>query len=180
MNVRIVAGIFGGRIIDAPDRTSTHVMSERGRNALFNSLGSVVEGATVLDAFAGSGSLGFEAMSRGAVRAVFVEKDRIAAKIIQKNIDTLGVSNNCKIIRAGVASWIETTQESGFDVILVDPPYNDPQFSTVQQIFRLLKPGGRMVLSHSGRGEVPILDGIVVVDNRSYGNLHLTSFRRDT
>jgi len=178
MNVRIISGLYGGRIIDAPDRRSTHAMSERARNALFNSIASELEGARVLDAFAGSGSLGIEALSRGASYTVFIEKDRIAAKIIQKNLDLLKIQDG-KVIKTSVSNWLETSDEELFDVILADPPYHDPQFSTVTRLFGLLKPGALMVLSHSGKGEVPSKTGVVVVDNRSYGNLNLTLYRRD-
>jgi len=179
MNVRVIAGKYGGRVLDAPDRRSTHAMSERARNALFNSIGSELEGATVLDAFAGSGSLGIEALSRGAAAATFVERDRIAAKIIQKNLDLLGI-DNASVIKTTVSNWLETSDQPAFDVILADPPYHDPQFSTVSRLFGLLKPGALMVLSHPGKGEVPSKTGVVVVDNRSYGNLNLTLYRRDT
>ena len=178
MNVRIISGSFGGRIIDAPGRSTTHAMSERARNAMFNSLGDHVLNKVVLDAFAGSGSLGIEALSRGAKSAVFVEKDRIAAKIIQKNIETLGISNQSKVVRAGVSSWIDTSAHEQFDLIFADPPYRDMQLSTVVKLFALLKVGGTMVLSHPGNGEVPNQHGIVVVDNRSYGSLHLTYFQK--
>ncbi len=178
MNVRIISGLYGGRIIDAPDRRSTHAMSERARNALFNSIAAELDGAHVLDAFAGSGSLGIEALSRGASRAVFVEKDRIAAKIIQKNLGLLQITSG-KVIKTTVSNWLETSESELFDIILADPPYHDPQFSTVKRLFGLLKPGALMVLSHSGKGEVPSKTGVVVVDNRSYGNLNLTLYRRD-
>ena len=178
MNVRIISGKFGGRTIDAPGRTTTHAMSERARNAMFNSLGDYVRDKTVLDAFAGSGSLGIEALSRGAKHAVFVEKDRIAAKIIQKNVETLGITDLSKVVQAGVSSWIDTSGHGQFDLILADPPYTDMQLSTVVKLFALLKVGGTMVLSHPGNGEVPNQHGIVVVDNRSYGSLHLTYFQK--
>lgn len=179
MIVRIIAGTLGGRKIDAPDRVTTHAMSERARNAIFNSLGSEIQKARVLDAFAGSGSIGIEALSRGASEAVFVERDRIACKIIAKNLTSLDLEERSKLIRTSVSNWLETAEPEPFDVIFVDPPYTDPQFSTVRRLFGLLKPGALMVLSHSGKGEVPLQDGIVVVDNRSYGNLHLTFFRLD-
>ncbi|HRJ06320.1 MAG TPA: 16S rRNA (guanine(966)-N(2))-methyltransferase RsmD [Candidatus Saccharibacteria bacterium] len=179
MNVRIIAGEHGGRIIDAPGRSSTHAMSERARNAIFNSIGSEVEGATVLDLFAGSGSLALEALSRGADSATLIEKDRIAAKIIQKNIVMLGVEEKAKVIKATVFNWLQTTEAGPFDIIFADPPYHDTQFSTIAQAFRLLKPGALMVLSHPGKGEVPSKTGVVVVDNRSYGNMNLTFYRRD-
>lgn len=178
MNVRVIAGIYGGRILDAPDRHSTHAMSERARNALFNSIASELPGARVLDAFAGSGSLGIEAMSRGAHEVTFIEKDRIAAKIIQKNVDLLGIDNS-KVIKTTVGNWISTADPEGFDIIFADPPYNDVQFSTVEKLLGLLKPSALMVLSHPGKGEVPSRTGVVVVDNRSYGNLNLTLYRRD-
>lgn len=179
MIVRLIAGTYGGRKLDAPDRRSTHAMGERVRGALFNSLGAVVQDAVVLDAFAGSGSLGLEALSRGAAHCTFIEKDRIAAKIITKNCELLRVQSSTKVVGAGLASWIDTNQDAQFDLIFADPPYHDEQFSTVKKLFGLLKPGALMVLSHSGKGEVPVQTGIVVVDNRSYGNAHLTYFRRD-
>ena len=180
MIVRIIAGEFGGRKIDAPDRSSTHAMSERVRGALFNSLAAEVSGARVLDAFAGSGSIGIEALSRGARQAVFVEKDRIASSIISKNITRLGLKDRTLVAHASVAKWASvshTKKAEKFDIIFADPPYHDTQFSTVTRLFGLLKPNGLMVLSHPGRGEVPIQAGIVVVDNRSYGNAYLTFFR---
>ena len=178
MNVRVIAGMYGGRTIDAPGRDTTHAMSERARNALFNSIREELPGARVLDAFAGSGSLGIEAMSRGAHEAVFIEKDRIAAKIIQKNIDMLTIPN-CKVIKTTVSNWLDTKEQEKFDIIFADPPYSDTQFSTVGRLFGLLKPGALMVLSHPGKGEVPSKTGVVVVDNRSYGNLNLTFYRLD-
>ena len=170
--------MYGKRMLDAPDRRSTHAMSERARGALFNIISSDLPGARVLDAFAGSGALGIEAMSRGADGVIFVEKDKIAAKIIQKNIDMLEVPNTT-VVKRTVSNWIESVDVSTFDVIFADPPYHDPQFSTVERLLGLLKPGALMVLSHPGKGEVPSKTGVVVVDNRSYGNLNFTFYRRE-
>ena len=178
MNVRVIAGKYGGRVLDAPDRITTHAMSERARNGLFNSIAAEIPGARVLDAFAGSGSLGIEAMSRGAHEVIFIEKDRIAAKIIQKNVDLLKI-RQAKVIKATAGGWMTTSKHQEFDIIFADPPYNDLQLSTVTKLLGLLKPGALMVLSHPGKGEVSSKTGVVVVDNRSYGNLHLTLYRRD-
>ncbi len=177
MNLRIISGRFGGRIIKAPDGKKTHPMSERVRNALFNSLGAVTEGAIVLDAFAGTGALGIEALSRGADFVTFIERDRIAQKVIEENTESLGISKNAKIIKAGAAAWIDTYDGPKFDLIFADPPYHDMQFSTVLKLMGLLKPGALMVLSHPGRSESPTRPGVVVVDNRSYGDAALTYFR---
>ena len=177
MNVRIIAGKYGGRIIDGSSSDKTHPMSERIRNAMFNKIGDELEGAKVLDAFAGSGSLGLEALSRGAASAVFVDRDRIAQKIIEKNIFTLKVEGQSQLIQANVSSWMNTTTET-FDIIFADPPYHDVQLSTVTKLFGLLKPNGLMVLSYPGRGEMPTETGVVVVDNRSYGTAALAYYRK--
>lgn len=176
MNVRLIAGKYGGRVIEGSGTDRTHPMSERIRNALFNKIGDELVGATVLDAFAGSGSLGFEALSRGAERAVFIEKDRVAQNIIGSNM-TLLKTENAKLIKSSVASVIKTLDER-FDVIFADPPYHDPQFSTVSQLWGLLKPNGLMVLSYPGKGEAPTGAEVVVVDNRSYGNAALVFYRK--
>lgn len=180
MNVRVIAGQFGGRILDAPDTSKTHPMSERIRNAIFNSLDSEAQDAVVLDAFAGSGAVGFEALSRGAAHVTFLERDRIAGKVIAKNIETLDCDERARLIKASVTAWSENNPSQQFDLIFADPPYHDPQFSTVTRLFSHLKPGALMVLSHPGRGEAPTgTKGIVVVDNRSYGTASLTFFRRE-
>lgn len=179
MNIRIISGEFGGRLIDAPEGRRMHPMGERIRNALFNSIGSEVQGARVLDAFAGTGSIGLEALSRGAEHAIFIERDRLLQKILAGNIDRLGVNDRTMLIRTSVANWLATKDDAKFDIIFADPPYNDVQFSTVAGLFALLKPGALMVLSHPGKGEVLSLNGVVVVDNRSYGNADLTYYRRD-
>ncbi len=179
MNIRLIAGKYGGRTLGAPRTSRTHPMSERVRNALFNSIGSEVVDAVVLDAFAGTGAIGLEALSRGAREATFVERDRVAQKVLQENIDLLSASH-AQLVRSSVAAWLDTGGSSQrYDIIFADPPYHDAQFSTVKRLFGLLKPNGLMVLSHTDTGEVPAQDDIVVVDNRSYGNANLTLYRRD-
>lgn len=152
-------------------------MAERVRNAMFNSIGDEVIGARVLDAFAGSGAVGIEALSRGAAHVTFVERDRIAQRVIAENVELLGIQEQSKIIKASVSAWVSTYDGEPFDLIFVDPPYHDPQFSTAMQISGLLKPGALMVLSRPGRSESPTKSGVVVVDNRSYGDAALTYFR---
>jgi 16S rRNA (guanine966-N2)-methyltransferase len=176
VNVRIIAGKYGGRVIEGSGTDRTHPMSERIRNALFNKIADELEGAEVLDAFAGSGALGLEALSRGAASALFVERDHVAQKIIGKNIATIGAAN-ATLVKAPVASWSEKTEQR-FDIIFADPPYHDPQLSTVSKLFRLLKPNGLMVLSYPDRGEVPVDTEVVVVDSRTYGNAALAFYRK--
>ena len=178
MKLRLITGRFGGRIIEGSGTNRTHPMGERIRGSLFNIIGSEIEGATVLDAFAGSGALGIEAMSRGAAKATFVERDRAAQNVISHNFATLGLNDEVKLVKAPVGSWLETTNER-FDIIFADPPFHDPQLSTTMKLTKLLKPNGLMVLSYTGRGEVPTELGVVVVDNRSYGDAVLSFYRRE-
>lgn len=175
MRLRIVAGEYGGRFIDGSDSDATHPMGERMRGALFNMID--VKGKTVLDPFAGSGSLSFEAVSRGAKNSLALERDRLAQKIIQKNIALLGVGQKVTLVKANCRMWSEKNPDARFDLILADPPYHDMQLSTVSLLIRHLNPNGLMVLSYPGRGSAPTVNGVVVVDNRLYGDAALAFYR---
>jgi 16S rRNA (guanine966-N2)-methyltransferase len=182
MRVRIIAGEYGGRMLDAPRGRKTHPMGERIRGALFNSIQRDVPGAEVLDAYAGTGAVGIEALSRGADHVTFIESGRIAQKVIARNLEMLYVDEErAKLVRSRVNAWISTNPEAQFDLIFADPPYYnfEQHFSTIERLFTLLKPGGLMVLSKPGKCE-EIVAGheIVVVDNRSYSNATLTFYRR--
>jgi 16S rRNA (guanine966-N2)-methyltransferase len=178
MNLRIISGKFGGRTILAPDGRLTHPMGDRVRGSLFNIINDELTGAEVLDVFAGTGSLGLEALSRGAKSATFIERDRVASKILAENIEKLGVGDKATAVRIGANTWLEKNQGKLFDLIFLDPPYNDLQLSTVWKFWGMLKPNGLMVLSYPGRGELPTVNGIVVVDNRRYGNAALAFYRK--
>lgn len=181
--LRIIAGEFGGRWISADVGRATHPMGDRVRSALFASLNSrgVLDGATVLDAFAGTGAVGLEALSRGAARVAFIERDRVAARALASNIAELGVQDRTRLINTTVSRWLENRQATDeFDLILADPPYHQPQFSTVWRLAGALKNNGLMVLSYPGRLCVPKpTDGVVVVDDfRRYGEATLAVFRK--
>jgi len=179
MRVRLISGSLGGRFIEAPDTARTHPMSERIRSSLFNILGDM-SGKKVLDAFAGTGAIGFEAISRGAGSVTFIERDRVAQKVLLENIASLQVKHKAKLIQAGVAGWDDTSVNEKFDLIFADPPYHDMQFSTVSRLFTHLNSNGLMVLSHPGRESAPTVNGVVVVDKRSYGDAALAFYQLDT
>jgi len=176
MRLRVIAGSLGGRFFDSPDTSTTHPMSERMRGALFNSLGDI-SGQSVLDPFAGSGAVSFEAISRGAVHATLIERDKRAQATIQHNIAMLGLQQKTQLIKANSRSWFSTNQDKKYDLILVDPPYHDEQLSTVELLACLLNPKGLMVLSYPGRGSAPTVNGVVVVDNKRYGDAALAFYR---
>jgi 16S rRNA (guanine966-N2)-methyltransferase len=144
--VRIIAGTHRGHTIYAPPGTDTRPTSDRVRENVFNILGPV-EGASVLDLYAGSGAMGLEALSRGAERAVFVERDPDAAKVIERNLDKLRLRGS--VLRRDAVSVL-ASETRKYDLVLVDPPY-DMYLDVQPQLARYL-PG---VLAE---------DGVVVVE----------------
>ena len=182
MRIRVVAGKYGGRWLDSPPGKGTHPMSERMRNAIFNKIQSEVPEAIVLDAYAGTGAVGLEALSRGAKHVDFIESDRMAQKIIKNNFERLGLSEDeVRLYRTRVKSFLGTAEPDSYDLIFVDPPYYEimTHFSTVDRLVGLLKPGALMVLSKPGKCEENVVSkDIVVVDNRSYSNATLTYYRK--
>jgi 16S rRNA (guanine966-N2)-methyltransferase len=174
--MRIIAGKLKGREFKSPRGHHTHPMSDKIRGALFNVLGDV-EGLTFLDAFAGSGALAFEAVSRGAASAVAIDNDKNAQRAIKENIKELD-TNRVKAIAAGASSWSENNYDKQFDIVLLDPPYDNLQINLLEKLAdRHVKPGGLAVLSIAGKLDVPNL-GLEVVANKSYGDAQLVFYRK--
>src|SRR3989440_4218364 len=123
MPMRIVAGSRKGHTIQAPKGRGTRPTSDRVREAAFNLIGPV-DGASVLDLYAGSGAMGFEALSRGAAKAVFVESDRDACRTIDRNLDKLRLTG-ARVIQQDAlrALAAEASADRRYDLVLVDPPY---------------------------------------------------------
>lgn len=177
MRLRIIAGELGGRWLESPGGQVTHPMSERVRASLFNILGDLT-GKTVLDAFAGSGALAFEALSRGADSALLLDNDKRSQAAIATSIAELGLGERARLIKANCRQWSQQNPSELFDLILLDPPYHDMQFSTIEQLAQHLNDKGLMVLSYSGRDLAPTVNGVVVVDNRSYGDAALAFYHK--
>jgi 16S rRNA (guanine966-N2)-methyltransferase len=172
---RIVAGAAKGRRLVVPDR-GTRPTSERAREALFNTLRShlEVEGAGVLDLFAGTGAVGLEALSRGAARVVFVERDRTAAALLQRNIDSVGLPGT-RVHRRPVEAFLDAGTEDGFDLVFADPPYELPDDQLGEILATLAARGwltadATVVVERSVRSpEPPWPQGIALVTQRRYG-----------
>lgn len=176
--MRIVAGSLGGRVFDSPKSPRTHPMSERVRGALFNALGDL-SGLTVLDAFAGSGALSFEAVSRGAKSAVAIESDRSAQKVITENIQSLGLESQVQLIKATTNAWLTTSSDDLFDIILCDPPYDDLQSNLLERLAERAKPGGTIVLSLPPKADIALPPSTFhLLSSKSYGDAKLAFYRR--
>lgn len=124
MSVRIVAGDLGGRRIRVPPGRRVRPTGERVREAWFSALGPRIEGAAVIDLFAGSGALGIEALSRGASTVQFVEEDRRCVETLNRNVASLGIATRVRVHRGDVFDVLARLHgEAPFDVALADPPY---------------------------------------------------------
>jgi 16S rRNA (guanine966-N2)-methyltransferase len=175
--MRVIAGGLGGRQFDAPKGHRTHPMSEKVRGALFSALGDI-EGLSVLDTFAGSGALSFEAISRGAIEATAIDNDKKAYDAIVLNMEKLGVEQQIKATRANVASWSDNNPDKTFDLVFVAPPYDNLQLNTVQKMTRHVSKGGLLVLDWPGKLEPPNLEGIKIKHSKNYGDAQLAFYRK--
>ena len=165
--VSIISGKYKGRKIATPGGF-THPMGSREKLALFNMVS--VEGLSVLDAFAGSGALGIEALSRGASEVVFVEKNAKACKTISENLESLGVNDGFKVIKSSVLG-VDLPE---FDVILADPPYDSFDLTEIESLTKSIKDGGILVLSHPD--EAPELQELKLLKTHQYAAAHLSVY----
>ncbi|HSX17633.1 MAG TPA: RsmD family RNA methyltransferase [Patescibacteria group bacterium] len=175
--MRVIAGRLGGRVFDSPGTNRTHPMSDKARGALFNILGDI-EGLRVLDAFAGSGALSFEAASRGAGHVVAIESDKPAQQAIVRNIETLGLGKDVRLVTATANAWLNTAAPTTFDIVLCDPPYDDLQQPLLTKLAERVGEGGLFVLSWPGNTEPPAFDGFEQASQRSYGDMQLVFYRK--
>ncbi len=176
--MRIVAGNLKGRIFAEPHGHRTHPMSEKVRGALFNALGDI-EGLMFLDAFSGSGALSLEAISRGAKNVVAVEKDAAAHKVIQDNIHELKLAKQVHVSRANASGWSIHNMEKKFDIVLLDPPYDDLQGNLLKTLInRHVKKSGLAVLSYPGNRKIPDFENAKIVHSKNYGDAALVFYRK--
>lgn len=175
--MRVIAGRLGGRLFDSPNTHRTHPMSDKARGALFNILGDI-EGMYVLDPFAGTGALSFEAVSRGAASALAIESDRAAQKVIERNIRTLGVEDQVRLVKASSNAWLNTNYDEQFDLVLCDPPYDDLQPNLLTRLAQRVVPGGLLVLSWPTSREILSFHGYQTLEDRNYGDMQLVFYRR--
>lgn len=171
--MRVIAGQFRGRKLKTPTWEGLRPTSDRLRETLFDILGASVDGARVLDGFAGTGANGIEALSRGASHVTFVENDPRAVKLIEANLAALGLHSperrsspsraasggDRAIIRAGFAEAARRLAATAFDLVLLDPPYAMTAPGTIEGTLEaaapLVAPGGRLVIEHAARHALP-------------------------
>ena len=176
--MRIVGGSAKGHEIFQPKSPKTRPLSDRAREGLFNVLGDV-SGSKMLDAYAGSGAVGLEAISRGAKHVTGVEIARDAAQVIRKNFYKLQFGESYKLCTQSVQRWLNQNQHQlgSFDLIFAGPPYAKIDEVVLNQLAKFLASDGLMVVEHSKRFQAPKLNDAVFITSRQYGESVLSFYR---
>jgi 16S rRNA (guanine966-N2)-methyltransferase len=183
--MRIVGGKFRGHAIQGPSSTATRPTSDRVRESIFNILahGAAsfdIEGARVIDLFAGTGALGLEALSRGARFCQFVDESAEARGLIRRNADALGAVGLAKIWRRDATNLGPCAPQSPFDLAFVDPPYNRGLGEKALASLVAggwLSPGAVVVLEEAEKAEVGDAPGLALLDRRNYGDTQVRFYR---
>jgi len=160
--MRVIAGTLKGRRLKAPTWDGLRPTSDKLRETLFNILAPRIEGARVLDGYAGTGAVGIEALSRGAAHVTFIDDDRRAQALIADNLAHCGVADGYVMIRAGVARALADLRGASFDIMVFDPPYNQQPDAILAAAADRLAPGGVLVLEHARRDRAPESAGRLV------------------
>jgi 16S rRNA (guanine966-N2)-methyltransferase len=180
--VRVIAGFLGGRRLQAPRGRDTRPTSDRVRESLFMALGPL-QGQRVVDLFAGSGALGIEALSRGAARVDFVEREAAARRVLEENLESLGLVERSRVWALELPRGLERLRGelAGADLVLADPPYGGgPAREALEALGRqgILKPGARVVLEHHAKDEVQESCGrLARVRARRYGETMVSTYQ---
>ena len=170
--MRVISGEFGGRRLVSPEGETTRPTTDKTRSAVFNSLSSmgVLQGAVVADLYAGSGALGIEAVSRGAAKCVFVERDRSALIALRENIATLAIVDRCTVHGTDVMAWVPAMRN--VDIAFIDPPY---AFDAWPALLKLVDVG-LVVAEADDPVEAP--HGWTQLRSRRYGRAWITLLER--
>jgi len=182
--MRIIAGEWKGRRLNAPKGKVTRPTPDRVREALFSILGARIEAANVLDLFAGTGCLGLESLSRGARHACFVEKDRRVFGVLKENLQ-IADSNMVSCINAPAQRALKLLKKQEFtcDLAFLDPPYDrgllEPAFHGLLKL-RLVNPGGTLICEHHSKTAPPTpLEPWALISTRIFGDVGISFFEFD-
>ncbi|MEK6572106.1 MAG: 16S rRNA (guanine(966)-N(2))-methyltransferase RsmD [Bacteroidota bacterium] len=178
--MRVISGTYKGRILRSVRDPRVRPATDRVKESIFNILQNRfdIRGARVLDLFAGSGSLGFEALSRGAAEVVFVDEWQGATMAIEENIKLLLCQDRCQVIKADVYKFLRHADRQ-YDLVFVDPPYRlENAVDLPRRIFdrSLAAPSGFVIMEHAARVGVEPSDGFELLLERTFGNTKVSFF----
>lgn len=176
--MRVITGTAKGRRLITLEGEDIRPTSDKVKGAIFNSIQFDIEGRTVLDLFAGSGSLGIEALSRGAKKAVFVDLSRDAVRVVNENLEHCKLKNNATVFNGDSLSYLKTTREK-FDIIFIDPPYRKQLAQKALSLVKNVINDGGIIVCETGFDEdVPEQIGDYIVSKSDkYSKTKLTIYR---
>lgn len=170
--MKVITGTLRGRLIETLEGQATRPTAQRVKEALFSAIQFEIEGRRVLDAFAGSGQLGIEAISRGAARCVFVDSARDAADLVSRNLKSLGIEKQGTVLCHDTLAYLRTAREQ-FDIIFLDPPYAAGLLlPALNEAVRVIAPGGFIVCESDEKAAMPDTVGSLSL-YRSYRYSHV-------
>lgn len=173
--MRVIAGTARGRPLVAPRGTATRPITDRVKETLFGILADRVIDARVLDLYAGSGSVGIEALSRGAASCDFVEHDRRALAAIRENLERAGVGEHASVHAEDVLRFMGRSTGARYQLVFVDPPYEERAIlAPLERLLPRLTPGASVVVKHHWRTPIPELPGLAMWRERRFGETTLT------
>lgn len=175
--MRIIAGRWRGHPIQAPPGRTTRPTTDRVREAWMSAIQQEIPDARVLDLFAGSGALGLEALSRGAVHVTFVEQSGGALRALRANIQRLGVRTETRVIRVNAMRYVESLDPFAYDLALADPPYGQGHAEALLRCFERTPFARWLWVEHGRKETLPQLPGS---HTRTYGDTALTSIPATT
>lgn len=181
--MRVITGSARGRRLKELEGMETRPTTDRVKEGMFSALQFDIEGRRVLDLFAGTGQLGIECLSRGAVSAVFVDRRSDAVKLIRENLKITDLTDRARVVSADSLEYLKSLKEK-FDIILLDPPYEagllEPAIETIAK-FDILAPHGIIVAEHPVGKVLPVLPAPYRLHKTyRYGKIGMTIFRRGT
>lgn len=176
--MRIVAGKYKGRTLNAFEGISVRPTSDKARESLFSILQFKIYGRSFLDLFSGTGAMGIEALSRGAHPVYFNDNSKVSVNLIKENLKKVKVEERVSVTNYDALTLLESISEK-FDYVYIDPPYaTDLGERALKKVARVLKDDGSAIYESEApfTGEIK---GLKVVDNRKYGRIHLTFFIKE-
>ena len=186
--MRVTGGTFRGRVLDAPKTDSVRPTQDRVREALFGMLAPEMQGAEFLDLFAGSGAVGIEAISRGAARVAFVERDRRHLAVLKVNLSSIagedGRGGRATTIAADVYAWVSSYSGPGFSIAFADPPYALGEERGYARLLAdiaargVVRPGGLFVAEMTSAQHPDDVPGWDLLRDRTYGKTRICIWRR--
>jgi 16S rRNA (guanine(966)-N(2))-methyltransferase RsmD len=178
---RITAGSHRGRLLKTRPGLETRPTTALVREALFNIIGTSIEGTTVLDLFSGGGTLGIEALSRGAARAIFVDRQRACVTIVAENLAATGFAQRAEVHSADALDWLKAHRSDlkAFNLIVLDPPYRSTAAAETLRLLDTLslRPEALVVAEHHRVAAMPDVHRLQSLRRDDYGATRLSFFR---